>query len=113
MTVTVPPLPTGLEDPAGDEKRNLMNGQMESTLDEALDRLCKPVAAALTYSASSDWSYPAAELASSSLAFIIVLAAAETALVEAAVFGVLDVPLVADIQLAQHDPKHDLLRSAQ
>lgn len=42
MTVTVPPLPTGLEDPAGEEKRNFMNGQIESSLNEALDRLCKP-----------------------------------------------------------------------
>ncbi|MDQ0732198.1 serine hydrolase domain-containing protein [Arthrobacter sp. B1I2] len=42
MTVTVPPLPTGLEDPASEEKRNFMNGQMESTLNEALDRLCRP-----------------------------------------------------------------------
>jgi D-alanyl-D-alanine carboxypeptidase len=42
MTVTVPPLPTGLEDPAGEEKRNFMNGQIESSLNDALDRLCKP-----------------------------------------------------------------------
>ncbi|MDQ0825607.1 D-alanyl-D-alanine carboxypeptidase [Arthrobacter sp. B2I5] len=42
MTVTVPPLPTGLEDPASEEKRSFMNGRMESTLNEALDRLCMP-----------------------------------------------------------------------
>lgn len=42
MSVTVPPLPTGLEDPAGEEKRNFMNGRMESSLNEALDRLCRP-----------------------------------------------------------------------
>ncbi|MDJ0456696.1 serine hydrolase [Arthrobacter sp. NQ7] len=42
MTVTVPPLPTGLEDPASEEKRSFLNGRMESTLNEALDRLCKP-----------------------------------------------------------------------
>lgn len=41
MTVTVPPLPTGLEDPASEEKRSFMNGRMESTLNETLDRLCK------------------------------------------------------------------------
>ena len=41
MTVTVPPLPTGLEDPASEEKRSFLNGRMESTLNEALDRLCK------------------------------------------------------------------------
>lgn len=43
MTVTVPPLPTGLEDPAAEGKRSDLNGRMESTLNEALDRICRPV----------------------------------------------------------------------
>ncbi|MEW1943307.1 hypothetical protein AB0299_19925 [Pseudarthrobacter sp. NPDC080037] len=34
LTVTVPPLPTGLEDPAAEEKCDFMNGRMESTLNE-------------------------------------------------------------------------------
>ncbi|MDQ0664726.1 D-alanyl-D-alanine carboxypeptidase [Arthrobacter ulcerisalmonis] len=42
MTVTVPPLPTGLEDPAAEEKRSDLNGRMESAVNEALDRICKP-----------------------------------------------------------------------
>ncbi|WP_263422193.1 serine hydrolase domain-containing protein [Arthrobacter sp. NicSoilC5] len=42
MTVTAPPLPTGLEDPAAEGKRSDLNGRMESTLNEALDRICKP-----------------------------------------------------------------------
>jgi hypothetical protein len=67
----------------------------------------------LTYPASSDWSYPATELPSSSLALIIVLSAAEAALIQAAVFGVFNVPFMADIQLAQQNPKHGLLRSVQ
>ncbi|MDJ0456698.1 hypothetical protein PUN71_005700 [Arthrobacter sp. NQ7] len=67
----------------------------------------------LTYPASSDWSYPTAELPSSSLALIIVFSAAEAALIQAAVFGVFDVPLMADIQLAPQNLKHCLLRSVQ
>ncbi|TQJ36691.1 hypothetical protein [Arthrobacter sp. SLBN-122] len=61
--------------------------------------------------ASSDWSYPAAELSSSPLALIVVLSAAETALIQAAVFGVFDMPFMADIQLAQQG-LHGLLPSA-
>ena len=63
--------------------------------------------------ASSDWSYPATEISSSPLALIVVLSAAETALIQAAVLGVFGVPLMADIQLAQQGPKHGLLRSVQ
>ncbi|MGN7252424.1 MULTISPECIES: serine hydrolase domain-containing protein [unclassified Arthrobacter] len=40
MTVTTPPLPTELEDEASQNKRDLLNGQIESTLNETLDRLC-------------------------------------------------------------------------
>jgi len=42
MTVTVPPMPTDLEDPSTQNKRELLNGQIESTLNETLDRICKP-----------------------------------------------------------------------
>ncbi|MGM9474228.1 serine hydrolase domain-containing protein [Pseudarthrobacter sp. YS3] len=42
MTVTMPPLPTEFEDPSGQSKRELVNGQIESTLNETLDRLCGP-----------------------------------------------------------------------
>ncbi|KRE82675.1 peptidase S12 [Arthrobacter sp. Soil764] len=42
MTVTTPPMPTGLEDPSTQDKRDLLHGQIESTLNEALDRICKP-----------------------------------------------------------------------
>jgi D-alanyl-D-alanine carboxypeptidase len=42
MTVTVPPMPTDLEDPSTARKRDLLNGQIESTLNETLDRLCLP-----------------------------------------------------------------------
>jgi hypothetical protein len=45
--------------------------------------------------------------------FIVVFATPQTALVQPAVFGMFDVPLMADIQLAQQRPKHDSLRSAQ
>jgi hypothetical protein len=62
--------------------------------------------------ASSDWSYPAAELSSSPLALIVVLSTAETALIQAAVFGVFDMPFMADIQLAQQALQHGLLPSA-
>jgi D-alanyl-D-alanine carboxypeptidase len=40
MTVTTPPLPTELEDESSQNKRDLLNGQIESTLNETLDRLC-------------------------------------------------------------------------
>ena len=40
MTVTTPPMPTELEDPSRKNRRDLLNGQIESTLNEALDRLC-------------------------------------------------------------------------
>lgn len=42
MTVTTPPMPTELEDPSTENKRVLLNGQVESTLNETLDRICKP-----------------------------------------------------------------------
>ena len=42
MTVAVPPLPTGFEDPAAEGKRSDLNRRMESTLNESLDRICKP-----------------------------------------------------------------------
>ncbi|WP_306922893.1 serine hydrolase domain-containing protein [Arthrobacter globiformis] len=42
MTVTTPPMPTEFEDPSSQNKRDLMNGQIESTLNETLDRLCEP-----------------------------------------------------------------------
>lgn len=41
MTVTTPPLPTELEDPSSQNKRDLLNDQIESTLNETLDRLCE------------------------------------------------------------------------
>ncbi|MFC9350443.1 serine hydrolase domain-containing protein [Arthrobacter sp. NPDC057013] len=40
MTVTTPPLPTEFEDESAQNKRELLNGQIESTLNEALDRIC-------------------------------------------------------------------------
>ncbi|MFF2344669.1 serine hydrolase domain-containing protein [Pseudarthrobacter sp. NPDC058119] len=40
MTITTPPLPTELEDESTQNKRELLVGQIESTLNEALDRLC-------------------------------------------------------------------------
>jgi D-alanyl-D-alanine carboxypeptidase len=42
MTVTTPPMPTEFEDPSSQNKRDLLNGQIESTLNETLDRLCQP-----------------------------------------------------------------------
>jgi D-alanyl-D-alanine carboxypeptidase len=42
MTVTMPPMPTEFEDPSSQNKRDLMNGQIESSLNETLDRLCRP-----------------------------------------------------------------------
>jgi D-alanyl-D-alanine carboxypeptidase len=42
MTVTMPPLPTDLEDESSDSKRRLVNDQIESSLNETLDRLCVP-----------------------------------------------------------------------
>lgn len=41
MTVTTPPMPTEFEDPSSQNKRDLLNGQIESTLNETLDRLCE------------------------------------------------------------------------
>ncbi|MFP3461550.1 serine hydrolase domain-containing protein [Arthrobacter globiformis] len=40
MTVTAPPMPTEFEDPSSEYWRDLLNGQIESTLNETLDRLC-------------------------------------------------------------------------
>ena len=40
MAVTVPPMPTGFEDPSTGNKRDLLNGQIESALNEPLDGLC-------------------------------------------------------------------------
>ena len=54
----------------------------------------------LAEAASSNGSYPPAELSSSPLALIIVFATAKTALVQAAILGVFDVPLVLNVQLA-------------
>jgi D-alanyl-D-alanine carboxypeptidase len=42
MTVIMPPLPTEFEDPSSRDRRDLLNGQIESTLNETLDRLCEP-----------------------------------------------------------------------
>lgn len=42
MTVTAPPMPSELEDSSSTARRDLLNGQIESTLNEALDRLCQP-----------------------------------------------------------------------
>jgi D-alanyl-D-alanine carboxypeptidase len=41
MTVTTPPMPTEFEDPSSENRRDLLNGQIESTLNETLDRLCQ------------------------------------------------------------------------
>ncbi len=41
MTVTSPPLPTELEDPSSQNVRKLLNGQIENSLNQALDQLCK------------------------------------------------------------------------
>jgi D-alanyl-D-alanine carboxypeptidase len=41
MTVVPPPLPTELEDSAGSAQRDLWSGQMESVVNETLDRLCQ------------------------------------------------------------------------
>lgn len=54
---------------------------------------------------------PRSWCARSAAAAVIILPAAQTALVEAAVFGVLDVPFVANVQLAQQGPDHGKLRS--
>ncbi|NUS35268.1 MAG: beta-lactamase family protein [Pseudarthrobacter sp.] len=42
MTVTTPPMPSEFEDASTADRRDLLNGQIESTLNEALDRLCQP-----------------------------------------------------------------------
>jgi D-alanyl-D-alanine carboxypeptidase len=42
MTVIMPPLPTDLEDECSFSKRRLVNDQVESSLNETLDRLCVP-----------------------------------------------------------------------
>lgn len=41
MTVVPPPLPTGSEDWAGQSKRDLWGGQLESNLNEAVDAFCQ------------------------------------------------------------------------
>jgi D-alanyl-D-alanine carboxypeptidase len=41
MTVTTPPMPTEFEDPSSQNKRDLLNGQIESSFNETLDRLCE------------------------------------------------------------------------
>lgn len=53
-----------------------------------------------------------AEVASPDGAFIVVFAAPPTAPVETTVVGVLNMPIVANIQLAHQDLQHGLLRSA-
>jgi D-alanyl-D-alanine carboxypeptidase len=35
-------MPGEVEDPSTADRRDLLNGQIESTLNEALDRLCEP-----------------------------------------------------------------------
>ena len=40
MIVMTPLMPTELEDQSSKDKRDLLNGQTESTLNETLDRLC-------------------------------------------------------------------------
>lgn len=40
MSVTTPPMPSELEDPSTQEKRDYLNGGIESALNETLDRLC-------------------------------------------------------------------------
>lgn len=40
MTLVPPPIPTSLEDPESDNRLDLWDDQMESALQEALDRLC-------------------------------------------------------------------------
>lgn len=42
MTVTTPPMPTELEDPSTQDKRYDLNDRIETSLNEALDRICKP-----------------------------------------------------------------------
>ncbi|MFP3462977.1 hypothetical protein R5O87_19260 [Arthrobacter globiformis] len=42
MTATTPPIPSESEDPSNQNKRELLNGQVESSLNETLDRLCAP-----------------------------------------------------------------------
>lgn len=54
--------------------------------------------------------YPAAEVASSSSASVIILTAPQAALVHTAVVCVLDMPFVADVQLAQQGLDHGGLR---
>jgi D-alanyl-D-alanine carboxypeptidase len=41
MTVTTPPMRAELEVPSSEYWRDLLNGQIESTLNETLDRLCE------------------------------------------------------------------------
>lgn len=40
MTVTTPSLPTELEGPSTGNRRDLLDSQVESSLNETLDRLC-------------------------------------------------------------------------
>jgi D-alanyl-D-alanine carboxypeptidase len=42
LTVTTPPMPTELEDPSTQDKRYDLNDRIETSLNEALDRICKP-----------------------------------------------------------------------
>jgi D-alanyl-D-alanine carboxypeptidase len=35
-------MPAGFEDPTTENQRDLLHGQIESTLNETLDRICKP-----------------------------------------------------------------------
>jgi D-alanyl-D-alanine carboxypeptidase len=35
-------MPTELEDPSTQDKRDYLNDRIESTLNETLDRICKP-----------------------------------------------------------------------
>jgi len=59
----------------------------------------------------SCWSYPSAEVALSSTAAVVVFAAQQAALIQAAVFRVFDVPFMTKVQLAQQGLDHDLLQS--
>jgi len=42
MTVTTPPMPTEFEDTSTQDKRDYLNGRIESSLNEALDHICSP-----------------------------------------------------------------------
>lgn len=52
-----------------------------------------------------------AEIPPAYSAFIVIFPTPQTTLVQPAVFGMFDMPLMAEIQLAQQGPKQDLLLS--